>query len=396
MTNGTSPLGAQIKRLRRDADLTQEQLAERAGVSVDLIAKLEQGRRQSALVPSLVKLANALDVDLSELIGKRARLDRDEDVRVLAVRDVILTPSILPGIEPDDGEPPALDVLDRAVAGLWADYWAGRLSRLTATVPGVIGEARMASRAYGAAAARPLAQSYQAAACLAVHLGRDDWAVIAAERAVHAATTGDDELLWATVNGTYAWCVHHQGRLDVAERHALRVAEQIEPNFTRAPLPHLTVWGGLVLTGLASAAAAGRADECAEYIGLARVGAGRLDHDRHDYEVNFGPTQVAMQATHAYTMLRKPDRALRSAKNVDRADLQTISYGRHLLDKAQAHTYAGHLRAAETTLVEAENMSPEWFRHQGPARSLVGELVEETTRLSPTLRRLAKSVDVDR
>lgn len=377
--------------------MTQEALAAASDVSVDLIAKLEQGRRQTARVTSLIKLADALDIDLSELAGKRPRLDVDDDARVMAVRDAILDPGLLPGIDlDDDGDAPTLPDLQRTVQTAWGDYWAGRLGHLTAVVPDLIGEARMATREYGPRAAAELGQAYELAACLCVHLGRDDLAVMAAERAITAVEAGDDELWWGVMHGTYAWCTLHQGRTEAAERHAALVAERIEPNIARAPLPHLTVWGSLLMTALASAAAGGRADEAGEYIALARAGAGRFESDRHDYMVNFGMSQVSMQSTHAYAVLRKPDRAIRASRSVDRADLFHISWGRHLIDVAQAHVDARHLKTAETTLLEAEALSPEWFRHQGPARSLVGELVEETTRLSPTLRRLARSVDVER
>jgi transcriptional regulator with XRE-family HTH domain len=388
-------IGARLKRLRREQSLTQEQLAEAAGVSVDLVAKLEQGRRETARVTSLIALANALDVELSELVGKRPRLDADKDGRVLAVRDALLSPDALADLDPlDDGAPPALDVLERTVRGAWNDYWTGQLARLTATVPGLIGEARLAAGEYGPAAADILAQAYQLAACLLVHLGKDDLALVGAERAIGAAAAGSDELRWATMHGTYAWVLLHQGRTELAEQHAVRVADRIEPNVTRDPLPHLTAWGALLLTAVASAAAGERAGEVGEYIGLARVGAARFEHgDRHDYQVNFGQTQVAMQATHAYAMLRKPDKALKESGGVDRADLYEISWGRHLIDVAQAHIDARHHRAAETTLLEAESVSAEWFRHQGPARAMVGELVREATRLSAPLRRLSRTVD---
>jgi transcriptional regulator with XRE-family HTH domain len=390
-------IGARLKKVRGDRSMTQEDLAAAAGVSVDLIAKLEQGRRQTARITSLIKLADGLDIDLSELVGKRARLDADEDARVMAVRDAILDPALLPGIEGEDGDAPALTDVKGVVRGAWRDYWAGNLGRLTATLPGLIGEARMAAREHGPQAAAELGQAYELAACLCVHLGRDDLAVMAAERAIRAVEDGDDELWWAVMHGTYAWCTLHQGRTDVAERHAIRIAERIEPNIARAPLAHLTVWGSLLMTALACAAAGDRPDEARHYIGLARSGAGRFDAgDRHDYMVNFGLSQVNMQATHAYAVLRKPDVALKAAQGVDPDDLFSISWGRHLIDVAQAHVDARHLKTAETTLLQAEALSAEWFRHQGPARSLVGELVEETTRLSPTLRRLARSVDVER
>ena len=63
-------IGYQLRRLRRLRGLTQEDLADRANVSRDLVAKLEQGRRQSARIGSLVSLAGALDVELSALVTR--------------------------------------------------------------------------------------------------------------------------------------------------------------------------------------------------------------------------------------------------------------------------------------------------------------------------------------
>src|ERR671917_677553 len=61
-------IGSQLRRLRRLRGLTQEELADGANVSRDLVAKLEQGRRQSARLASLASLARALDVELSALV----------------------------------------------------------------------------------------------------------------------------------------------------------------------------------------------------------------------------------------------------------------------------------------------------------------------------------------
>ena len=63
------PIGENLTRLRKHAGLTQEELAERAGVSVDLIKRLEQGNRASARLDSLYRLACALDAPLSELLA---------------------------------------------------------------------------------------------------------------------------------------------------------------------------------------------------------------------------------------------------------------------------------------------------------------------------------------
>lgn len=389
-----APIGERLRRLRRERSLTQEQLAERAGVSRELVSKLEQGTRNSARVSSLAALATALDVDLSDLLGKRPQLDPD-GARVLGIRDALLTPGALPGIDPaDDGEPTPLPDLDTAIRRAWDDYWTGRFGRLAASVPPLIGEARLTHSATGGAATQ-LARVYQLAACLLVHLGKDDLAALGTERALGAASGGDDELQWATLHGTYAWVLLHQGRLRESEDHAARIAARIEPALTTASPQHLVVWGGLLLTATAPAAADNRRKDAAEdYISLAGAAAARLGVERHDYEVSFGPTQVAMQTTHAYAVLREPGKAITASRTVQRANLRPVAYGRHLLDVGQAHVDGRHAKAATATLAAARNISPEWFRHQGIARSLVADLVETQRRLSPELRSLARTVNV--
>jgi hypothetical protein len=70
----------------------------------------------------LGRLASALDIPLAELVGQRPRLDgRRDGASILAVRDALLSPALLPGIEPsDDAEPTPLPDLRDAVtqAGL--------------------------------------------------------------------------------------------------------------------------------------------------------------------------------------------------------------------------------------------------------------------------------------
>src|SRR5690606_10627043 len=138
-----------------------------------------------------------------------------EGSSVLAVRDALLSPSLLPGMSgldaDDDGRATPLPDLERAVTEGWGKYWSGDFGGLAATMPGLIGEARLTQQVLGAPAANALAQTYELAACLMVQLGREDLAAIAAERGIIAATRGDDELQWATVNGTYAWVLLHQG-----------------------------------------------------------------------------------------------------------------------------------------------------------------------------------------
>jgi transcriptional regulator with XRE-family HTH domain len=60
-------VGRNVKRIRQDRGLTQEELAERSGFSQQYISGLEQGRRNPTIV-SIYELANALGVSHIELV----------------------------------------------------------------------------------------------------------------------------------------------------------------------------------------------------------------------------------------------------------------------------------------------------------------------------------------
>lgn len=60
-------VGRNAARLRREAGLTQEQLAERCGLSQQYLSKLEQGKRNPTVV-TLYEIAQGLGVSHAELV----------------------------------------------------------------------------------------------------------------------------------------------------------------------------------------------------------------------------------------------------------------------------------------------------------------------------------------
>lgn len=60
-------LGAKIRKVRRQKDLTQEKLAELAGVDYTYLNMIEAGKRNPS-IKKLAKIARALSVSLSELL----------------------------------------------------------------------------------------------------------------------------------------------------------------------------------------------------------------------------------------------------------------------------------------------------------------------------------------
>lgn len=393
-------IGDRLRLLRREHGLTQEELAAAAGVSIDVISKLEQGRRKSARITTLSKLASALDIEISELVDKRERLGIDRDGgSVLAIRDVLLSPSLLPGFDADDsGEPTPPGQLEQAVSEAWRRYRAGAFGELLAMLPGLIAEARVARSALGAPAVPSLAQAYEVASALMTQIGRADLGLVAAERAVTVAHDGDDPLLWAWMHAAYSWVLFHQDRYREAEDLVTTMAERVEPSFRDGDL-QIAVWGNLLLTAVAPTVAQERDPD--EYLRLAGAGAERIGRRVDMFRSWFDAPSVAMQATYGYSVLKKPGKALEAATRIRPpsagrpGDLWGISWGAHLMDVAQAHLDAGHRRTAATTLLDAYHVSPVWFRHQRIARSVAADLREVETRLSPATRTLVKVLDLD-
>ncbi|MEU8270013.1 helix-turn-helix domain-containing protein [Sphaerisporangium sp. NPDC049002] len=391
MADGSSTIGKRLRSLRLDRGYSQQELANRAGVSLDLVSLLERDVRESMSWASMVKLARALDVDPGVIAGKKPALDPVPGAAVLSVRDAVINPGLLPLLHPDhEGEPADAASLWRLVERSYGAYFGGEFGVLAADLPNLINECRLLHAHDSGAGAAALAHAWQLAACVLVHTGRDDAAAIAAERAILAAKDGNDAWRLATLYGTYSWVMLHQGRLDEAERLATSAADEIEPAMSKAPAEQITAWGGLMLHAAVSAGARADGERAGEYLRVAAAGAARVAKDRHDYWVSFGPSHVAVQTTHIMTALHQPDAALTASQGVRREDLFKVQFGRHLLNEARSLLERRRTDEAVEATVRARKLSPEWFRHQGFARTLTSDLVERKTRLTAPLRSLVQ------
>jgi transcriptional regulator with XRE-family HTH domain len=84
-------LGQRIAGLRKDAELTQAQLAKKVGVSQQIIASYENGKRNFPIA-RLLELADALNVSSLELLAAASETSSHRptqlDVQLAAVRDL--------------------------------------------------------------------------------------------------------------------------------------------------------------------------------------------------------------------------------------------------------------------------------------------------------------------
>jgi transcriptional regulator with XRE-family HTH domain len=388
-----SSIGDRIRQFRQERvpTMTQRELAERAGISVDTISKLEQGVKQTALIGTLHKIAGALDVDVSLMLARPARIDASEDEGggVVAIRDA-LTARVL------DGEPGNLDELRESTGFAWRAYWQSRYGLLGGLLPELIVQARLAGDPV------TLSDVYGVTASMLVALGHPDLAYLAMERALRAAEDSGDQLRRAAVAGWLSWLLMHQtGRgAEEAQRLAIREADAIEPRMRDATPPHAAVWGGLLVSAAVAASRAEKVDEADDLIQLARVAATRLGDDpaavRMDYHRPFGMPIVLQPAVDIAASSDRPGRALDLARTMpDEAAMPPATRARFLADVAYAQMALGRDADAVETLLKIEREAPSFLRYQPYPRSIVRELIERERRaITPRLRGLATRLGV--
>lgn len=378
-------IGERLRDLRRPT-YTQHDLAAAADVSVDVIRKLEQGRRRTASIATLARIARALDVDIAELLGpsRPAPFVGEQPARISAIRDALTSVDDLLG-ELDDADAPDLAELARAVVYSWGLYWSGRYGPLAATLPRLLTEAQAATHAAaGDGQAADLAgQVHQLAANTLVRLGAADLGHVAAREALRLATVAPDPLRQATARCTLGNVLMSQGRFIDAELVAVATAQDVQPRGEASPT-ELSVYGGVLLMGATSAARQGRTGAATELLGEAAETADRAGVDRTDYEVPFGPSNVVMQSTDCSVVAEDYVAAAQVARRMPRdSALPLAARSRHLVDVAHAQLRLGRTEAAESALLTMERAAPEWSAHHRLPRVLVGELM---TRGRPSAR----------
>lgn len=391
-------IGDNIRRLRGKA-LTRQELADRSGVSFDLLKQLEQHRRNSTSLSTLRKLAGALDCDVSDIVGKRSGLPNagGAGAGVIAIRRALTAVDEFTGTA-DEHMPLSLNDARRAVTYAWGSYWAGRYEKLAVILPAGIADLRATQRAAQGTdiplAAELNARILWAAACTLVHLGHTDTAWTALKEAHAAALLGDDPLLEATIRGSIGWQLLVQGRHDESRAVVLNAAKDIQPTGDVSDA-HLSVYGSLLLQG---ATASGRDQQISLALDLAdeaRSIAGRLPGDTKDYECNFGPSQVIMQLTDIHVSSEMYSEAITTAKQMPLGGtgLTQVSQARHLLDRAAALTRMGEYESAYKLVATAEKVGgDQWARHQSLFRAVVAELLDNDR--TTGLRELASRVGV--
>lgn len=398
-------LGDRLAKLRRLSGLTQEQTAERAGVSVDVVRKLEQHRKHSARLPTLHALAGAVGVELTTLIGDPPAVTAStvQDPPALVELRRAVMPSLLPRIaDATNLGAQSIDDLRNQIASGWSRYHAADFSPLMRALPRIIEDARLFAsvgspeqKAVGSAA---LGKALQLAGHLAIRLGKTDLALSALERAAAAADESDDELLSPMVHGSVAWAYQRQNRLDDAEVLAVTAADGVERTRLDSAA-RVRVWGGLLMSAATSAARMGKYHHARDVMMTAEEGAARLAtlpppvDDGRMLSV-FSPASVRIERVRLAVQHDRPDEALKLAKGIQLSgDIPPSWRTWLLLDLARAYTDLGRPDQAVQTMEKLRRTAPAWMRQNTLAVAIVTDL-SAGPRHPPGLRQLAEFLGV--
>jgi len=63
-------LSKKVQLLRKKHKWSQQKLAEKAGLSFNVVTKIEQGRAKKPSIETIIKLADAFGITLDELVGR--------------------------------------------------------------------------------------------------------------------------------------------------------------------------------------------------------------------------------------------------------------------------------------------------------------------------------------
>jgi transcriptional regulator with XRE-family HTH domain len=384
-------IGERLARLRRRRGLTQEELAERAAVSVELVRKLEQGRRRSVRLGTLHGLARALDVQTAVLFDAPSPMDpAHPGPGVVGIRRA-LTPGAPVSLEDE----PTADGLRLSLRDGWELHRRADHVVLANMLPDLIDQARyLSGQQPGEASFRLAAEAYHLAAVLLIGVRAEDLALLAAERLQATAAQAGDQPSIARTADTWAWLFCRQSRLDDAERAALSAADTIEPRFATATPLALAMWCALLQRGITIAARKGDRGRVGDLLGLTRAASARMGANRDDAWTMSGPTNTAMHEVRAVVDMGRPRDALR----VRVPALESVPpawQARHLLDVAHAQYAIKRDIDAVATMRRIERITPGWLVYQGLAREIVRGMLRRQPGAPPGATKLATLLDME-
>ncbi|UCM86498.1 helix-turn-helix domain-containing protein [Streptomyces marincola] len=375
--------GRRVRRAREDLGLTQERLAERAGLSLGVIKKIERGG--VCRIDTYHAIARALGLRTSQLfepleLGADMHAG-DRSIALMPLRQAISPPVTVTGHPAlgEMGEEIRLDHLRETVRALAGLYHADDYRALGAALPGAVAAAHQAVRHFDTGPERREALLIRATALLEAgryltQVRAYDLGHVALTDAVRDAVAAGDRMKAAAGVYLQGWTLLRQSRFDEAERLSIAAAGEVEPRLSRATRAELGLWGRLLLRASTSAARNAKDTEARQLLRVARAAAVALGEvsatDPHSYG-RFDWSSVALMGIENNMIAKRYDRVLMLSERLPEGlTLTSDNRHRHMLDVALAEAEVRRPDEAFRTLSRLRSTTPEWLRHQQLGRDV--------------------------
>lgn len=380
-----------LVELRRRRGLTQEGLAEQAGISVGVIRKIEQGG--TARIENYHRIARTLGVRTVWFMTPEApapRVDDQRDAVLADIRSAVNPPLGLRGrLYPDDDVPPDLGLLERAVASVAAHYQADRYDDVARLSPALVRSAHahvaLLEGDEKNEAIRLRSDALQLTARYLIQIREHDLSLIALRDALADALAIGDQGLAAACIGEQGWALMRQGRFDEVERLCADTADALEPSkLSKAGKDAVAAWGYILMRAGAAAVRNNRPDAAREYQELAQT-AGEFvgDEIATAGHMRFGRATALMNGMQNELIADRPDRALEMVEEIRPRQGQTTAntQQRYALDQAAAHLRLRNVERTTEIMLGLKSRAPSWFRQQQAARDIAEDLLEQAKRM---------------
>jgi DNA-binding XRE family transcriptional regulator len=380
--SGNPGVSDRLRAIRKRRGMTQRDLARESRVSLSLVRKVEQGEGGRTGAVALRKLAAALDVPVTALIGTAPQPSPvPADGGMWEPLAVTLSG---PGA---DAEPPAASDVASALTSATRLYHANKYQELATVLPELVRDASLVS---------PVLRSrvLQLAGSALTQVRQREAARVALDRSFTDAEAAGSVLDAASTVITQAWLMLGERRFDDVRLTAALWADRVEPKLSAATRPEISAWGWLLLRASAAAIRDNRPGEAADFMQLAEAAAIAVGPEKggyHAYFTTFGPATVAMKKVENAVIDGRPGLALDLAARVPPGLRPTSdNRNRHLLDVTAAHLDLRQYAAAADVLHRLSMQAPAWLTAQPTAASLMSQIIARRRRLTPQMRELAE------
>ncbi|WP_148589951.1 helix-turn-helix transcriptional regulator [Streptomyces sp. WAC01526] len=380
--------GQRVQKYRKERGRTQAELAAALGKTSSWLSQVERGVQPVQRMDLLQQIADELGVSVQHLRpstladgpseappAQSLANDLDETRRLLSGH-----PALRPLLAGPAGSPPprALRTLQNDVDDLWDLTHAGQLAQVSTLAVQLLPELERTVRTdtdeHQPELYLLLSRAYQALSAAFVRQDEADAAWVASDRAVFTAERSGDPLhVCASVFRMVQAFVRLRS-LGQAEHAAQTAISALREQGDQSP-ESLSVLGSLHLAlALVRARSSARA-EAKEEIAKARAIAAQLGENRNDFNLEFGPVNVEIQAVSTAVELGDAGEALDIGLAIDAAALSPERQGRLLMDLGRAHAQRRHGGEALDCLLRAEAIAPEIIQTHQAARAAIRELV---------------------